>query len=559
MKSTKTKLHGFKKARSYPSITTGGATMKSDARKRSMSVALLVTVIMALVVAVVAGAQEIPPGPWTSLPDYIGAPAKAHPTANNGVPQNPFLAPNPFSHGHKDIWMSDTANVAGPLGRNPVILSTTLPKTHDHWLTPCGNVVFDSHGRLILTCFGWDEASLVMLDPDTLEVLTHKDLDVVTGPPVGEGGQDFPPSMWAIYGYLDNLDQMHMVAKGRKIITLGEAGSASSPEFVEVGEGYDLGELLDETQDSVRGVIVDFQGRYWIWVARTATIYLLNPDTYHGIGDLKSIDLGEGEFIRNGLTLTREGAVYIVTTKAMYRVEAGADDQPYIVWAEAYDNSYADNHEIKVRPGQTEQGSGTTPTILGEGKYVAITDNAEQMQVVVYRTEEKLNPGEKRIVCEVKVFDFEGGGIGAQWNSLVGLHNSIIVQNTADYHWDWANYEDAHLETPSKPGIERVDIDPNGKGCTKVWVNTEVAGAMTLELSTRTGLIYTQDRKWDAENNVNAYYFVALDFRTGEVVWEKLMGTGDKFDSIGMPVIIGPNKALYGPLQGGLTMLIDTY
>jgi len=533
--------------------------MKSDARKRSMSVALVVTVALALVVAVVAGAQEIPPGPWTSLPDYIGAPAKAHPTANNGVPQNPFLAPNPFSHGHKDIWMSDTANVAGPLGRNPVILSTTLPKTHDHWLTPCGNVVFDSHGRLILTCFGWDEASLVMLDPDTLEVLTHKDLDVVTGLPVGEGGQDFPPSMWAIYGYLDNLDQMHMVAKGRKIITLGEAGSASSPEFVKVGEGYDLGELLDETQDSVRGVIVDFQGRYWIWVARTATIYLLNPDTYHGIGDLKSIDLGEGEFIRNGLTLTREGAVYIVTTKAMYRVEAGADDQPYIVWAEAYDNSYADNHEIKVRPGQTEQGSGTTPTILGEGKYVAITDNAEQMQVVVYRTEEKLNPGEKRIVCEVKVFDFEGGGIGAQWNSLVGLHNSIIVQNTADYHWDWANYEDAHLETPSKPGIERVDIDPNGKGCTKVWVNTEVAGAMTLELSTRTGLIYTQDRKWDAKNNVNAYYFVALDFRTGEVVWEKLMGTGDKFDSIGMPVIIGPNKALYGPLQGGLTMLKDTY
>jgi hypothetical protein len=506
----------------------------------------------------------IPPGPETSLPDYIGAPAKAHPTANNGVPQNPFLAPNPFAQGHKDIWMSDTANIAGPLGRNPVILSTTLPGTHDYsWLTPCGNYAFDSHGRMILTCFGRGEASVVMLDADTLEVLTHEDLDVVTGPPVGEGGQDFPRSMWSIYGYFDNLDQMHMIAEGRKIITLGEAGSPSSPEFVEVGEGYDLGELLDETEESIRGVMVDFQGRYWINVARTATIYLLNPATYHGIEDLKSIDLDydadADEFIRNGMAITKEGAAYIVTTEAMYRVDAGADDQPFLVWAEAYDNSYADNHEIKVRPGQTEQGSGTTPTILGEGKYVAITDNAEQMQVVVYRTEEKLDPGEERIVCEVPVFDFEGGGIGAQWNSLVGLRNSIIVQNTADYHWDWANYEDAHLETPSKPGMERIDIDPNGMGCTKVWVNTEVAGAMTVELSTRTGLIYTQDRKWDAENNVNAYYFVALDFRTGEVVWEKLMGTGDKFDSIGMPVIIGPNKALYGPLQGGLTMLIDTY
>jgi len=416
---------------------------------------------------------------------------------------------------------------------------------------------------MILTCFGRDEASVVMLDADTLEVLTHKDLDVVTGPPVGEGGQDFPTSMWSIYGYFDNLDRMHMIAKGRKIITLGEAGSPSSPEFVEVGEGYDLGELLDETQESIRGVMVDFQGRYWINVARTATIYLLNPATYHGIEDLKSIDLDydadADEFIRNGLALTREGGVYIVTTEAMYRVDAGADDQPYIVWAEAYDNSYAENHDPKVRPGQTEQGSGTTPTILGEGKYVAITDNAEQMNVVVYRTapDKELGPGQQRIVCTVPVFDFEGGGIGANWNSLVGSRNSIVIQNTTDYHWDWANYDDAHLETPSLPGIERIDIDPDGMGCTKVWVNMEVAGAMTVELSTKTGLIYTQDRKFDAENNVYVYYFVAIDFRTGEVVWEKLMGTGDQFDSIGMPIIIGPNKALYGPLQGGISMLKD--
>jgi len=36
----------------------------------------------------------IPPGPYTSLPDYIGAPVKAHPLANTGVPQNPYFAPN---------------------------------------------------------------------------------------------------------------------------------------------------------------------------------------------------------------------------------------------------------------------------------------------------------------------------------------------------------------------------------------------------------------------------------------------------------------------------------
>ena len=74
--------------------------------------------------------EQIPPGPTTWLPDYVGAPAKAHPTANSGVPQNPFRRPNPFSHSHSDIWMSDTADIAGPLGRDPVTLSTTLPGTH---------------------------------------------------------------------------------------------------------------------------------------------------------------------------------------------------------------------------------------------------------------------------------------------------------------------------------------------------------------------------------------------------------------------------------------------
>ena len=49
-------------------------------------------------------------------PDYVGAPAKAHPTANSGVPQNPLLASNGFNSCHLDPWMSDTADIAGPLG-----------------------------------------------------------------------------------------------------------------------------------------------------------------------------------------------------------------------------------------------------------------------------------------------------------------------------------------------------------------------------------------------------------------------------------------------------------
>jgi hypothetical protein len=155
-----------------------------------MFVALVIAAILALGAPVAAWSQVIPSGPVTVLPDYIGAPAKAHPTANSAVPQDPFLAPNPFAHSHSDAWMSDTVDVAGPLGRNPVTLSTTMPEAHqkhNSWLIPCGSMGFDRQGRPIINCYGIGEAAVVMLDPDTLEVLTHYPLKV---------REDLPPPSW---------------------------------------------------------------------------------------------------------------------------------------------------------------------------------------------------------------------------------------------------------------------------------------------------------------------------------------------------------------------------
>ena len=518
-----------------------------------MPAALVVSVVLALVAAVSAGAGEIPPGPPTSLPDYIGAPAKAHPTANSAPQKDPYMAPHPFPWSHSDSWNSDTANIAGPLGRNPEVLSSTLAEARQYsdWLFTAESWAFDSRGRPIVNGFGLHEASVIMIDPDTLEVLTYYPLAISEGDLVGEGAQKVPRSAWAIYSYIDDRDQINIVSGSNRILVLREAGSPSSPVF-ELAEEYNLSELVNGTTQRITGLIVDFQGRYWLNMGTSANIYVLNPATYKDVGDLKSVNLGEGEVTRNGLALTKEGT-YVVTTKKMYRVDAGADDQPYVVWSVPYDTIGA------VRSGQYELGSGTSPTILGEGKYVAITDNAEQMNVVVYRTEAGLPP-EQRVVCKVPVFTFSGGGKGANSNSLIGSHNSIIVQNASDYLFDWNTLT---LVTPSAPGMERIDIDSNGKGCTKVWVNTDVTSTLCPKLSTRTGLIYTQDRRYDAETDLYAVYWVALDFRTGKVVWEKLAGTFEKsghptFDNFWSGIGIGPNGAMYGGQYGGVTMIRDT-
>jgi outer membrane protein assembly factor BamB len=315
--------------------------------------------------------------------------------------------------------------------------------------------------------------------------------------------------------------------------------------------------------DRIAGVMTDWQGRIWFVTAGvgedTAKACVLNPATYP---DVKCQPLGENdpttgkhEKIFNTFAVTKTGA-YVVTSKKMHRVWAGSDDDPYVVWSEPYATI------DEVRPGQYELGSGTSPTILGEGKYVAITDNAEQLQVVVFRTDERLGPKETRKVCEVPVFDFEGGGAGALSNSLIGSRLSLIVENTYDYAMYWQ--QDG--KKPSAPGFERIDINPNGKGCTKVWSSPHVASTISGKLSTRTGLIYIYARKMDTSKvdvehpyGLDVYYLTALDFRTGEVVWEKQVGTGFTFDHYYTALLVGPDETVYFGLHGGIVSVRDLY
>jgi hypothetical protein len=562
----------------------GDATMKGDVRKRSVCMALALATILALVVPVAAWAEEIPWEGPTDLPDYVGAPAKAHPSANSGVPQNPLLAPNPFNTAHLDPWNSDVADIAGALGRNPAILSSTLADAREQPVDYnetflCELAFFDSHGHGITVCFAPARATVVMFDPDTLAVLSSQPLPPPPGPIlVGTGKQKLLSSMGAIYSYLDARDRFTVVVQGKQIWTFVEGGTPTHP-VLEIPDDnkLDLSEVLHpEELGNLVGVALDAQGRIWFTTAgldATASrpavagrIWVLNPaKSAYPYTDVKYFPFGPGEQIRNTFALDKTGvdrsAAYVVTSKKLYRVEAGADDDPYEVWSEPYDTVPTDtNDEIYmngVRYGQYELGSGTSPTILGEGKYVAITDNAPQLQVVVFRTDERLGPKEERIVCEVPVFDFPGGGAGALSNSVIGSRLSLIATNNTGYYFNWSLDPETKEMTPSLPGVERIDIDANGQGCHKVWTNQEVATTTCPRLSTRTGLLYTMARVID-QNGVDVYYWTALDYRTGEVVWQKMAGVGSNFDAFYPGVSLGPTGMLYYGGYGGLMMLRDT-
>ena len=104
-----------------------------------------------------------------------------------------------------------------------------------------------------------------------------------------------------------------------------------------------------------------------------------------------------------------------------------------------------------------------------KGGYVAITDNADPMNVVVYRKAVRLKRGQRRKVCEVPVFD---QGSSATENSLLTNNRSLYVENNYGYQDPFGPNSGA----VTAPGFARVDVKRGGRGCRKVWTNTTERG-----------------------------------------------------------------------------------
>ena len=519
------------------------------------SLVVVVVALMTLLPLIAsAGAQDppVPPGGSTTLPDYIGAPAKAHPLANTRSPQNPYMAPNPYSHPHNDTWNSDSVDIAAPLGLDPVVGSSTLASVRMYPNDPlfnCGTMAIDSHGRPLLSCMNLSEAKVVLADKDTLQGLAAYPIPVPT---------NRLNALGAFYFYLDNLDRFVIATYPNQIWVLQEGGTEAAPTLEKI-KTYDLSTVVP-AGDNIAGVMVDWQGRLWFTLAGAgpdpAGVCVLKPANYTDANPgARCVKFGKdakgnNELIRNTFALTKEGA-YVVSSVRMYGIKAGADGQPYVMWAsEPYDNI------DEVKSGQYSLGSGTSPTVVGNGKFVGVTDNGEQLHVVVYRTAEKLGPNEDRVVCEQEVFP---RGHGADENSLVGHGLSFLAENNYGYEF---NFRTGEMK-PNEPGFARVDVDPNGKGCSLAWTNDEIASVVSGHVSTRTGLYYTLSRKWDTTKidaahpwGLDVYYWTALDWRTGDVVWEKQAGTGIWYDGW-YPGVGIANDTLYVGEYGGVLMLKD--
>lgn len=485
-------------------------------------VAGLLALAALLSISVGARAQEpgdpVEPIPNDSLaaeaPEFVGNPAKRDKVRQRWRPvQNPFMAPDPNSNLHNDAYMTDAYRRAGPLGRNIETASTLF-------FRECASVTFDSQGRIVTVCVGLDRPVLALLDPATLAVLASYEL-----PPRQASGDDpFTSFSGGGYFYLDHRDQAVIPTTTRHVLVVAET---AGPGFEPVAD-YDLSAVVG-FGDAIVSALPDYEGRIW-FASVQGIVGWINPRN----GRVHSTDLGER--IHNSFAVDETGGVFIVSDAALYRFEP-RKRKVREIWRRVYPNT-----GVK-KPGQTQAGSGATPTLIGR-RNVAISTNADPMEIAVYRRTRK---SRGREVCSEPVFD---QGASASDQSLSAAGRAIIAENNYGYTGPRATQNGA----TTTAGLQRVDVR---KGrCRTVWRSSETAPSVVPKVSLRAGLVYTYTKPEDPGGD-DYWYFTALDFDTGRTKFKRLAGTGLGYNNNWSPVTLGPDGTAYVGVLGGLTLFRD--
>jgi hypothetical protein len=466
------------------------------------------------------------------VPTFTGRPAVAQPIAAAPVAQHPYMARNGWNSMHGDGPASDTHLESGPLGRDPEVISTARGLLGGE----CASVTFDHAGRIVTVCTTALRMQLLVLDPKTLRELASYDL-----PP--------RPSMKSLsirtittdtsggaYFYLDEADRAVIGTAKHRIEVVGHDDAGFHLE-----RAYDLASTVAPPgrDDAIVTVLPDWSGRWYWFITRLGMVGTVERES----GAVQTHQLEGGERIQNSFAVGPDGA-FIVSDHALYAFTADpATGAPRVTWSERYDRG---THR---KLGQIDQGSGTTPTLLGD-EWVAIADNAEpRLNVLVYRRRPAPEVDDRRrLICKQPLF---APGASATDNSFIGIGRSLVVENNAGYDI----FPTMMFGKTSVGGVARIDLEEKGIGCRVVWESKEISQTTVPKLSLGNGLVYLYTKLANAPWWIDAYYLTAVDFRTGETVYSTRTGIGLGYDNHWAPVTIGPDGTAYvGTLRGLLAV-----
>lgn len=476
-----------------------------------------------------------------SCPAYYGAPAQVNYLGEVEGFEHPYLAPEVSNGMHGNSYNTGAYSACGPLGINPVVKSRSMNVFGGLVAT----LMFDSKGRIMCISGNVVGFRLLLMDPDTLEILCETRLPQRASTLEFFKTLDFSnisnDTSGGAYCHLLKGDRPIIANSENKVQIYYVDETSGAPEW-KVEKEWNINPYLPEGS-YMTDAIPDYEGNIW-FVTRPGEVGVI--DTNDEIHIMKL----ENEEIQNTLAVCADG-VYIVSDYAMYRFELDENNNPVFTWRTEYDRG------TTLKPGAINQGSGTTPTLLDVPRLdgsnttahlVAITDNADdRVNVVVYERETG------KVLAKQPVFE---SGHSVSENSLIAYGRSFIVEN---------NYTDTgsgFLETnpTSYPGVTRIDMNDDCTGCTVAWESQEASCTVVPKLSTGNGLVYlyTREMNDDIPENTVAWYLTAVDFETGETKFKVFTGCGRNWNNSYGPITIGPNGTAYVGVFNGLISISDS-
>lgn len=462
-----------------------------------------------------------------------------------GEPQHPYMANTDSSTMHSGSWESDVHPAFAVYDKHPKILTR---RAGGALARQCATFAFTSNGYPVIMCGGLTGFRLQLIHPENLDLLAYFDLPMRPSAfqAMIEKNPDitFTDSSGGAYFYLDNEDRV-VVADSKQVLRrIKPVQHGDNNWEFEVTDRWDLGDFVphdcvhynnlspEGECDNITTVMPDYNGLIW-WVTRNGRVGSLNPET----GKVQHTGL-DGEEIQNSFALDETGA-YIISDYALYKMHLVAG-KPEILWRIPYDRGSGRN------VGSINQGSGTSPTLLGTD-YITFTDNADDYMHILVARRGALAEGQKRLICSVPVF---AKGRSATDNSMIGYKRSIILENNH-------GYTNSLMQTDYDAvtgGVVRIDIREDETGCDIVWRNELKVPSVVPKLSLGNGIAYFYSFEL-LENKDRLWSLVGLDFNTGKEVLRIPTGTGEAFNNNWSSIAIAPNGDTYVGTRKGFIQL----
>lgn len=368
---------------------------------------------------------------------------------------------------------------------------------------------------------------------------------------------------------LVDKDNVFYTVRGTSLLAYKDSTPGQMASPIVLARQLTLPASVTTSDDAVVGLNLLWDGRL-AFVTRKGVAGVVNRD----FTGLQTVVLGAGdEEVSNSIAADEQGGIYIVTSKAMYRVQwTGSQlslDEATGAWRAEYNGGSAG-----TGGGRLGAGSGSTPTLMGSGdqRFVIITDGADVANIVLFWADripadwKPIAPGKNlRMAAEMPVNfgDPKRTATKSEQSVVVSGYGAVVVSN---------DYRNTSLLSGGT-GMALIDQAMNGaivlmSGTTKVqpwgvqkfswdtatrqlrsaWVNTKVSCPNAIptvsEASQRFYCVGAYMGMWTMES---------LDWRTGGGHFRKLIGMLPRYNSFyAATQLTGDGGLIYGSFDGAV-------